>query len=234
MEDATRMNKTIASVLSAAVLALPAAAIAGPWYAGIGVGQSSTSNDLVTNRESTIVLGSDIHSDFDKTDTAWKAFAGYRLHRNFAVEVNYADLGKTHLFTELSGGYPPAPASIAMNRRIDGYGADALALWPIDPWRLTPFARAGAFRARLKEDTTLAGNIVFTNGNPDDRSRTVSLDETVFHWGVGADWDVMPNIAVRFEWERYTKVGKPFAIGGNGNTGEADTDAWMVNVLYRF
>jgi opacity protein-like surface antigen len=226
--------KTIASALSAAALALPAAAFAGPWYAGVGAGQSSTSNDLVANRESTIILADNIRSDFDKNDTAWKVFAGYRLHRNFAVEVSYADLGKTRLVTDLAGGSPPAPASITMNRRIEGYGADALALWPIERYRLAPFARAGAFRARLKEDTTLAGNIVFTNGDPDERSRTANQNETVFHWGVGADWDVVPNVAVRLEWERYSKVGKPFAIGGSGNTGEADTDAWMLNVLYRF
>jgi OOP family OmpA-OmpF porin len=225
--------KMLAPMLAAA-LALPATALAGPWYVGLGVGQARTSNDLVTNRESTIINADDIRSDFDRTDTAWKAFAGYRLHRYFAVEANYADLGKAKLVTGLAGGDPPAPASITIDRKVDGWGADGLALLPFDEHRLTLFARAGAFRAHLREDTALAGNIVFTNGEPDERSRSASQKETVFHWGVGADWDFMPNIAVRLEWERYNKIGKAFAIGGSGTTGEADTDAWMVNVLYRF
>jgi OOP family OmpA-OmpF porin len=224
--------KTAAALFTAVISPV---ALAGPWYAGLGVGQSSTSTDLVTNRESTIVNAADIRSDFDRNDTAWKAFAGYRLHRHFAIEVNYADLGKTRLVTSMSGGgNPDTPASITLNRRLDGYGVDALAIAPFEPQRLALFARAGAFRSRLREDATLAGNIVFTNGDPEDRTRSVSQNETVFHWGVGAEWDVRPNIALRIEWERYNSVGKPFAIGGSGTTGEADTDAWMLNVLFRF
>ena len=82
------MKKLLAPALAAA-LALPASALAGPWYVGLGVGQARTSDDLVSNRESTIINADDIRSTFDRTDTAWKAFAGYRLHRNFAIEAGY-------------------------------------------------------------------------------------------------------------------------------------------------
>jgi OOP family OmpA-OmpF porin len=225
--------KSLAPLLAATALALPVTATAGPWYVGLGLGQSSTSTDLVTNRESTIINATDISSDFDRNDTAWKAFAGWRLHRNFAVEANYTDLGKTKLVTNMSGG-GVAPASITLDRKLDGYGVDGLVIAPFEPQRLALFARAGAFRARLREDATLGGNIVFTNGDPEDRMRHASQNETVFHWGVGADWDFMPNLALRLEWERFSKVGKAFAVGGSGTTGEADTDAWMLNLMYRF
>ncbi|HET9580786.1 MAG TPA: outer membrane beta-barrel protein [Usitatibacter sp.] len=226
--------KTKAAVLALTALSLPFAAAAGPWYAGISAGQSRTSSDLVTNRESTIVNATDIHSDFDRTDTAWKVFGGYRLHRNVAVELNYADLGETRLATSLLGGDPPLPATIAIDRKLDGYGADVLLIAPFEPQRLALFARAGAFRARLRETASLDGNIVFTNGDASDRSRSTTHNETVFHWGVGADWDFTPNVAFRLEWERYANVGKPFAIGGSGTTGEADTDAFSLGVIMRF
>ena len=225
--------KALATLLAVTALSVPAAAHAGPWYVGLGIGQSSTSTDLVSNRESTLINATDVSSDFDRNDTAWKAFAGWRLHRNVAVEVNYTDLGKAKLVTNLTGG-GVAPASITLDRKLDGYGIDGLLIAPFDPHKLAVFARAGAFRARLREDATLGGNIVFTNGDPEDRTRHASQDETVFHWGVGADWNFLPNVGVRLEWERFSKVGKAFAIGGSGTTGEADTDAWMVNVLYRF
>ena len=229
------MKRKTASLVAAAMVALPGAALAGPWYAGLGAGQSRTSTDLVENRESTIINASDIRSDFDRTDTAWKAFAGYRFHRNLAVEANYADLGRTRLTTRLSGGSnPDTPGTIDINRKLDGYGADLLAIAPFEAQRLSLFARAGAFRARLREDATLSGNIVFSNGDPEERTRGTTFNETVFHWGAGADWDVMPNVALRLEWERYNGVGKPFAVGASGTTGEADTDAWMLNVLFRF
>jgi opacity protein-like surface antigen len=227
--------RNVVSWLAATALAAPLTSLAAPWYVGLGAGQSSTSTDLVTNRESTIVNATDIRSDFDRTDTAWKAFAGYRAHRNVAVEVNYTDLGRTGLVTNMSGGgLPETPASITLDRKVDGYGADVLLIAPFEPQRLSLFARAGAFRARVREQATLAGNIVFTNGDPEERSRNVTLNETVLHWGVGADWTFTPNMSLRLEWDRFDKVGKPFAVGGSGTTGEADTDAWMLNVLYRF
>jgi OmpA-OmpF porin, OOP family len=224
---------TAASLLAAAATSLPVVASAGPWYVGLSAGQASTSTDLVENRESTIVNAFDIHSDFDRTDTAWKAFAGYRLHRNVAVELGYADLGKTRLSTSLLGA-GVAPGSIAINRRIDGWGGDVLLIAPFEPQRFSIFARAGAFRSHLKADATLDGNIVFTNGDPSERTRSTTRDETVLHWGVGGDWEFAPNLSLRLEWERYEKIGKPFAIGGSGTTGEADTDTWMVGVAFRF
>jgi OmpA-OmpF porin, OOP family len=228
------MIKT-ASLLAISALSLPLAAAAGPWYAGVSAGQSSTSSDLVSNRESTIVNATDIHSDFDRTDTAWKVFGGFRLHRNVAIELSYADLGESRLVTSLQGGTNPTlPASITIRRKIDGYGADVLLIAPFEPQRLSVFARAGAFRSHLRADAALEGNIVFTNGDPTERSRSTTQNETVFHWGVGADWDFTPNVAVRLEWERYNDVGKAFAIGGSGTTGEADTDAVMLGVLMRF
>jgi opacity protein-like surface antigen len=44
----------------------------------------------------------------------------------------------------------------------------------------------------------------------------------------------MPDVALRLEWERYANVGKAFAVGGSGTTGEADTDTWMLGVSLRF
>lgn len=231
----TENMKTPASLLAVAALTLPLAAAAGPWYAGIAAGQSRTSSDLVANRESTIVNATDIHSDFDRTDTAWKVFGGYRLHRNVAIEVNYADLGESRVVTHMQGGTNPTlPASITVNRKLDGYGADVLLIAPFEPQRLDLFARAGAFRSRLRADASLDGNIVFTNGDPSERSRGTTRNETVFHWGVGADWAFTPNVALRLEWERYANVGKPFEVGGSGTTGEADTDAVMLGVVMRF
>lgn len=226
--------KTKAILLAIAALWLPVAAAAGPWYAGVAAGQSRTSSDLVTNRESTIVNATDIHSDFDRTDTAWKVFGGYRLHRNVAIELSYADLGEARLATSMQGGSPALPASITIDRKVDGYGADVLLIAPFEPQRLSLFARAGAFRSRVRESAALEGNIVFTNGDPGERSRDTTQDETVFHWGVGADWDFTPNVAFRLEWGRYANVGKPFAVGGSGTTGEADADAFMLGVLMRF
>ena len=62
-----------AAVLAA--LSVPAFAEPTHWYAGISAGQSRTSDELVHNRESTIVAGPDARIAVDK-------------HLNLIIEIN--------------------------------------------------------------------------------------------------------------------------------------------------
>lgn len=228
-------RKKILLAATLAALALPAAAqTTTRWYAGIAGGQSRTSDDLVRNRESTVVNANPatIRSDFDSKDNAWKIFGGLRYNEMFAVEVSYADLGRHHLTTSFIGGDPAAFGSVAMDRKISGFGADAVFTAPLGG-RFAIFGRVGAFRSRLEADAVLGGNVVFTNA-PGDRQRSVTQNETVLKFGLGADWWFTRNAALRLEWERYHDVGKAFAVGGSGTTGEADTDTFTLGVLMRF
>ena len=203
------------------------------WYAGISGGQSRTSHELVANRESTIINATDLHTDFDAKDNAWKAFGGYRFNEAIAVELNYADLGEHRMLTTMIAGDQALPASVEIRRKISGYGADLVLAAPFGG-RFAAFGRAGAFRTQLKASAALEGNINFTNGDTTDRRRHATQHETVLRYGVGGDWWFRPNAALRLEWERYNKVGKAFAIGGSGTTGEADTDAVSLGVMVRF
>lgn len=225
-----RIRAALAALCFAA--AVPALA-QSPWYGGLSGGQSRTSRDLVNNRESTITLGSDFQSTFDDKDTAWKAFAGYRFGPLVAVEVNYAKLGSHRTFTAFLGGDPPLPASIALERDLSGPGVDLLLFAPLGR-DFEVFGRVGAFRARIEASAELDGNVVFVPGDPAERRRTTKQDETVLRYGVGAQWTIAPNAALRLEWERHADVGKPFAVGGTGTTGEADTDMVSLGVLFRF
>jgi opacity protein-like surface antigen len=216
-----------------AALALVPAVAQAQWYGTVSVGQSRTSRDLVSNRESTIVNATNLQSDFDAKDNAWKAGAGFRINEILAVEVNYADLGKSSVVTTMLAGDAPAFAAIAIDRKISGFGADLVVSAPFAP-RFTVYGRIGAFRSKLKAEAALAGNIVFTNGDPTERSRSTTQTETVGRYGVGVAWELWRNGALHVEWERYNKVGKAFAIGGSGTTGEADTDAAWIGVTQRF
>ncbi len=217
-----------------AALAAPSFAQVPRWYAGIAGGQSHTSDDLVHNRESTVVNAQPgtIHSDFDSTAGAWKAFGGVRVNDILSFELSYADLGRHRLTTSFVGGDPALPGAVAMGRKITGFGADAVFTAPLGE-RFAVFGKVGAFRSRLEVDATLDGSVVFTNA-PGDRQRSVTYNETVAHFGLGGDWWFTPNAALRLEWERYHDVGKAFAVGGTGTTGEADTDAVFLGVMMRF
>jgi OOP family OmpA-OmpF porin len=218
--------------LALAALAAPPLAHAG-WYGGLGVGNSRTDNELVTNRESTVVNATVSGSNFDDKDIAFKVFGGYRFNSWLAVELNYADLGSSRLVTNILTSNPVASGTASLDRKISGFGADVVLSAPIGE-QFSVFGRVGAVRSHLEAHTDLFGAIVFTNGNPADRERTVTLNETVTRYGVGADWMFNPNLGLRIEYERWLDVGKKFEIGGSGTTGEADMDFYGISFLYRF
>jgi len=228
------MPTPVRAALAAALL-LPCAVLAqeSGWYAGLAAGQSKTASELVQNRESTITLASGVHTDFDATGSAWKAFGGYRVNPYLAIEATYADLGRDVMDTAFLGGDPAQPARIRTTRKVSGFGADLLVGAPLGP-SATLFARLGAFRSRLEASAELAGNVVFNPGDPNERSRSTTRGETVGHYGFGGEWALTRAVALRLEWERYAKVGKAFEIGGTGTTGEADMDAWLAGVTLRF
>jgi OOP family OmpA-OmpF porin len=203
------------------------------WYAGISLGESKTDRELVQNRESTLVNVTNIHTDFNATDSAWKIFGGYRFNDLLSIEVNYADLGRHSTFTTMSAPDGFNTASIGVKRKITGYGADLVITAPVFGY-FNVFGRVGAFRSRLQADAQLDGLINFTSGDPTERSRSTTVDETVARYGVGADWWFQSKIGLRLEWERYANVGKAFQIGGSGTTGEANTDAFYLGVMARF
>lgn len=220
----------LALILAASAAALPADA---RWYAGFSLGESRTDSELVGDRESTVTLARDFNSEFDSRDGAWKAMVGYRFHPRIAVEIDYTDLGKRSLRTNYLGGDPPLPARIDLVHEIRGIGADLVVYVPIAPqWSF--FGRGGAMRAKLDARQSLAGNVVFIGGDPSERERSATHDETVARYGVGVQWDFATRATLRLEWLRHEEIGKSFKDSGSGATGEADTDAIFVGVLYRF
>ncbi|HUL56099.1 MAG TPA: outer membrane beta-barrel protein [Usitatibacter sp.] len=228
------MRRTQAILTAAALAAaLPVAAQQAPmpWYVGVAGGQSRTSDDMVSNFESTIVNAQPTSSSFDSNQGAWKIFGGWRANELFSVEAYWADLGRTHM-TVNTLSIDQLPGTFDMTRKVDGFGVDGLVHGHFLPG-FSVFARAGAFASRTRADANLSGGLIFIN-DPTARSRSNTVNETVFHYGVGGQWDFQPNMALRFEWERFDKVGKAFQTGVSGTTGEADTDLVSLGILVRF
>jgi len=227
--------KRMQAIFAAAALAavLPAAAQQGPvtWYAGVSGGQSRTSDDIVSNFESTIVNAHPTSSSFDSNQGAWKIFGGWQANDMFAVEAYWADLGRTHMTVDTLS-IDQLAGTFDMTRKVDGFGVDAVVHGRVLP-AFSVLARAGAFASRTRADANLEGGLIFIN-DPTARSRSNTVNETVFHYGVGGQWDFQPNMALRLEWERFSKVGKAFQTGVSGTTGEADTDLVSLGILVRF
>lgn len=228
------MKKPIASMLAAVAASGPGMAAAqGPWYAGATLGQSRTGDELVANRESTVVNGGATGSAFDAKDTAVRMFGGYRLLPWLSLEASYADLGNAHLVTRTLATDSGLPGTFSESRGVTGFGAGVVVSAHV--WRgASLFARASAQRARTEAHATLDGSIMFTTGNTGDRHRSTTFTETIATYAVGAEWMLKPALGLRLEWERWPKTGKAFEVGRSGTTGEADVDFYSAGLVYRF
>ena len=145
----------------------------------------------------------------DDKDTAWKVFGGYQLTPNFAAEIGYSKLGKFHA----------SLAGLTDDAKVTAWELSALGAWPILP-RFSLFGRLGLYRATVKETTNFAGD--FEHDNND------------WTFGLGLQYDVMRNLGLRGEWQRYRKIGGGDVAFGPDVGQKSDLDVLGVSALWRF
>ena len=189
--------------LTAAVFMLPAAAQmtsdTSAFYVGGGFGQSKA-------KEWCSTAGG---ISCDDRDTAWRAFGGYQLNRNFAAELGYTNLGK---FTASAGG-------LTDDAKVNAWDLSLLAAWPFMN-QFAVYGRLGAYRANAKEETNFVGNFEHSN--------------TDLTYGLGAQYDFTRNLGMRVEWQRYAKVGGGDVALGTSPGDKSDIDVFGLSALWRF
>ena len=227
--------KTLRILIGAAIVAcaLPAAAQepSAGWYAGLGVGSAKTGDDFVRNRENSIQEAFNFRTSFDDKDTAWKAFGGYRFGPYLALEASYFDLGaiSTQTAFDLIGSLG---GTVSTSRDVKGFALDLVAIAPLSE-RFSLFGRVGAYRAQSEATIGISGDAIFSDGEGGN-TRNKTSHNSNWKAGVGLDWNVARNVALRIEYERYFEVGNAFAIGTRNGTGEADIDVVTLGAVYRF
>jgi opacity protein-like surface antigen len=80
---------------------------------------------------------------------------------------------------------------------------------------LSIYGKLGGYYAK----TELSSNIPGVGGADDNN--------TGLTYGVGVQWDALPNLGVRAEWQRYDNVG-------SDTTGEGDINVISVGAIWRF
>lgn len=175
-------------VATAVVLAASASAQAADWYVGGSLGQSRFNESLGTAGDGFTI------TKFDRTDTGFKLLAGASFSPNLAVEGGYVDLGKASLTVVENG---EGGGTGTGNLKGHGYFVDLVGKLPVaQNWAL--FGKLGLFHGKAK--------VSGAGGSDSDSGTSYKL-------GVGAEYQLAKNVAVRGEWERYRfKV-----FGGSGN-----------------
>jgi OOP family OmpA-OmpF porin len=134
----------------------------------------------------------------DHRDSAWKVYAGGKFNPYWGLEAGFTDFGKVNA----SGGDTKAWAA----------GLSLVGNLPIDRFDL--FAKLGGLYGRT--DVHADPSTLFDTGHKSGWGWT---------YGVGADWNLSRNWAVRLDYDRY----KLDFVGGR-----QDLDMASAGVQYRF
>lgn len=194
-----------------ASLGTPAAAQLAPgWYLGGNIGRTYGHFDngaavAVPPDEVTSITG-------DKHETAWKLFGGYQFQRYFATEFGYYDLGRYNF------GYTATTGTFNANSRIQGLNLDLVGTLPFG-YGFTGLARIGAAWTRARTDVSTTGGIPDFGGSHSRRDWGPKV-------GLGLEYAITPNWAVRGEWERY-RITEPVR-------GRSNLDMASIGIVYRF
>lgn len=203
-------TKILASLVAASMMAFAGSALAGDWYAAGSVGSSSvdvSKTDLDGQMVSAGFTG--VSSSLDKNDTAYKLQLGYQFNPNFALEGGYVDLGKAKYSVSYTG---PVAGSGQAEISAKGWNVNAVGIIP------------------LSNDFSVLGKVGLIDAKVEISGPAGSVSDTSWKatWGVGGAYNFSKTMAVRLEYDRYSK------LGNNNTTGEGDVDLWSVGLVYKF
>lgn len=183
-------------------------------YMGISAGESKAHIDNAHITQS--LLGAGFTTDalaIDQKGTGYKAFIGFPMSPNWAVETGYFDLGRFGFDASTT----PA-GTLSGSARIKGLNLDLVGTLPItDRWSL--LGRVGAAYAQTKGTFSSTGAVAVTE--PATRKR-----ETNYKYGFGTQYAFTPALTLRLEGERYRV---------NDSVGQrANVDLVSLGLVYRF
>ena len=211
------MKKTVLCAVLGAALAPCGHAFAQDetkgFYAGVSAGQSKFKG--ACDSDSTVAV-----SNCKDTDTAWKIFGGYQFTPYLAVELGYNDFGRISGDATVAFG----ANTFTGNAKIEATAFELTGVGTLPlGYQFSLYGKLGVYYAETKSSATLTQTTApFTSA-----SSSQSDNNSNVTFGLGAHYDFTRNIAVRAEWQRFSKVG-------SDQTGKGDIDVLAIGALYRF
>ena len=135
-------------------------------------------------------------------DQTWKVMGGYEFNKFFAVEGGFSSLGIRK------------DPSIPRDDKAQVMEIVGILSYPV-VWDLAVYGKLGGFHGRVRGFDGVAGQS-FNESNTD------------VTYGLGLQWNVMDQLALRAEVQRYPRMG-----GGGAGTPQ-DFSVWSVGAIIRF
>lgn len=228
--------------VSLSIAASSALADASGFYLGAGAGQAKYRDwieksdlmeglDFIGDELAATGLGFDgvARVSSDDKDVGFKIFGGYKFGKNFALEASYLDLGeasaKVGASGTLSDGFFSADGSTEMKGKAtaEALTLDAVLTLPVADIAVI-FFKAGAYLAEV--DAKVSGNLTIEGVELFNETEKFDERSSGAHFGLGVDFNITQQIALRAEWERLSRV--------EFEDEKSDIDLLSASILYRF
>ncbi|MDR2188468.1 MAG: outer membrane beta-barrel protein [Azonexus sp.] len=161
----------------------------------------------------------------DDKDTAWKLQVGYQFNKYFALEGGYFDLGEASQKLSI----PDANISGKETYESNGFNLSAVGMLPLGDSGFSLFGKLGVFTAKTKQKLSLVED-------GDTYRESLSDRKTGVIYGLGALYNITPQLAIRAEYEIYNKVdpGSKTIDGEKVSGDDSKVNVWSVGLSYRF
>jgi OmpA-OmpF porin, OOP family len=206
----------VASVL---LLGSSLSSAAGPdyWIAGVGMGYGKI-EFYPADFSSNGVANETIRD----ADLGFTGSLGVQFNRNWAVEVNFIQLGKFSYKYEVGGNIQEDIYEVS------GWGFSLLPTVPITR-NFSLFGRLGAMAAQTR--LTVRNRIDLTTGSASPNIDATQVNTTTFLSGFGAQYFLNRDFGIRVEYQNLGKVG----TSCNGAcTGRANAQFLSGSALFTF
>jgi OOP family OmpA-OmpF porin len=155
--------------------------------------------------------------------TAWKAYGGVQLDKNWGVEFGYARLGKYSNDYSLSGTGSVGSST----NKLSAWTFAGTGTYPIND-RFSLRGKAGIALLRSEYSFSGVGPSYLAGDSGTSRSTNLLL-------GVGGQYNLNKNMSLLVEYENFGKVGKSTNnLTTPGATGEARPSMISASVKYTF
>jgi OOP family OmpA-OmpF porin len=221
------MNKlfSLSLITPACLLAFGGSAQAqsfsGPqWYTGAALGRAWSN---INKGDYTDQQAGSVTSFNTDQGTAWKLYGGYQFTQNWGMELGYTSLGRYNS----NYGLASTGSSATGSNRLSAWSLAGVGTLPLS----RGFSLAGkAGLALLRNEYTFSGLGSSYLAGDNGTARDVGL-----LLGVGAKYDINRNLAIRFDYENYGKVGNNTnGLSTTGATGTARPSMVSAGVQYNF
>ncbi len=155
--------------------------------------------------------------------TAWKLYGGLQWNKYWGLEAGYANLGQFQNNYSLS----TTNSSATGTNRLSAWSLAGTGTYPInDAFSLN--AKAGVALLRSNYSFSGTGPSFLSGDNGNDHSTNLLL-------GVGGQYNLTKNVALRLDYENYGKVGQNTNnLTTPGTTGDTKPSLLSASVKYMF